>query len=238
VHPKLDPASWPALNPRFRMFQGRFERAESDKRKRYIAGTLSTTAVDRHRTWFEAESLAAAISSTYTTRGLHYNHDLGAEIGKVDVIDATSDGTVIRAWVGEGFDFPYRSSPLAPVTMMSVDNLWKRMEQGLDSGLSIDVLADELPDPQGREGVKMLRTTDYIETSVCAIPSNRDTLASVMRSLAAGGDCPLCGRSCDHETRDAAVLEALAAVGGGNRDEQSDLLVTLAKEIRTWQSLR
>lgn len=224
---------WPILDDRFARSFGRFEARKVDEKdgKLWIEGLASSASVDRHMTRISQDSIRES-AKRYTTRGLHYMHDPGAQIGRVEEIHFSDEGTAIRAWVGRGFEFPYAPSPFAPVTMMNVDNLRAQMEQGLMCGLSIGFLCDEDgPDPDDKK-VTRLKATDWCETSVCGIPSNRETLAAVARAMSAGGYWSKSfAKSVEH---DASVQEALAAMRGNHLTEADQGLVLLGEEIRQW----
>lgn len=224
---------WPLLDDRYVRSFGKFEpRAVDEKDGRlWIEGVASTGSVDRHMTRISQDSIRES-AKRYTTRGLHYMHDPGAQIGRVEEIAFSDQGTAIRAWVGKDFEFPYASSPFGSPIIMNVNNLRAQMEQGLMCGLSIGFFCDEDgPDPDDKK-VMRLKATDWCETSVCAIPSNRETLAAVARAMAQRGQWPQSfAKSVEH---DASVQEALAAMRGNHLTEGEQGLLLVAKEIREW----
>lgn len=237
----MDDVALPIFDPRLRMADGTFE-ARADKKddgKLWITGRISHVSEDRHGTIWKQDAIQQALGS-YTTRGLHLNHDMRAQIGRVEDIRVTDKDTQIEAWVGRDFEFPYQANPWVAPVMMNVNNIRSQMEQGLMRGLSIAALCDEEIDKEDKNKRYML-ARDIVEFTVCAIPSNRKTLSTVMRDIAAGADCPLCaGRAARLVESDASVQEALAALRGEHSTADGGLeqfLEEVQKWTRSWNKL-
>lgn len=231
------------------------EKDEKGAEVRRIRGIASTGSIDRQNTWVNPKTFAAAARKFKKNNGkLFLNHNWAMPIGRVEEFDVLDEKIIAQSIVGHGFQVPVTAGFLGVPVLMSIDDIWKIMEQELMSSHSIAFNANEVPgdiidEKTGRRGPSRLDVTEILELSVVTIPANADCEFSITRAMDdpaysaalrfANGTTALSREDLWGIRLDGAAAAAAVGLEDADQDDGADPIEMLdAKGNEDWARIR
>lgn len=168
-----------------------FEMKAAEDGKRETIGVLSTNELDRQNDRVDQKSLGESLGRFVKKNGIVvWNHDWeDGGIGRV--VDYSTDGdkkTLVRIRYGTGYKLK---------SGMSVDDVWKQIEQGIVRTHSHAFSCDRTEIP-GSSGEYKCSVRDVFEVSVVIVPANSSaTFEAIKRYVMKHGSAAEYGQSIE-----------------------------------------
>lgn len=140
-----------------------------------IEGWASTKNIDRQNEVVEPEAFVNGIDAFMKNPVIHYQHNTDMPIGKaIEMSIKDIEGFWIKAMLSKADD---------------VADIVTKIKEGILRAFSIGFRA--LDKPEVIDGVRHIKAIELYEVSVVSIPSNREALFSIAKSLQFGSDIVL-----------------------------------------------
>lgn len=150
---------------------------EVDKKRRTTVGILSAQLVDRANEIVDQDSLDEHLGKFIERSGIVvFNHGWAGGIGRCldkDRVKGTGDValTYVKCEYGEGYSLPVSTGPFGGTVALSVDDIWKQIEQGILRTHSHAFNAKREKTGKSEDAPTLLTVTDLFEVSVVTVPA-------------------------------------------------------------------
>lgn len=187
--------------------------------KRITSGLVTVGSVDSDGEVVDQQTVLDAMPRYMKAGGpVMWNHGMGGNIGRCLeytpvrragdgwVLSGTADAEAVRVITeyGKGYEIGTMWGP------MKVDDIWARIEQGMERTHSINMLAKRVT--QDNSTAPRLKVHRVLEYSVVTVPAQEEAVFEVQRmawAVADGKLCEHCTEMMTRRVRDAALLRAV-----------------------------